>query len=134
MIFGGLQTSCAASSATCISAYAEHDYESARAACFSTWNNSVDRQVGNYVAGEMYELGKGVEEDLDKALDYYRRSAENGYPPAMLRLANHYSDIDICISKRYLQEAVSYEWPGREYVRTRLDALEAKAQCDYSAN
>ena len=40
--------------------------------------------------GVMYEEGKGVEQDYEKAFDWYQQAARQGFAPAQLRLARTY--------------------------------------------
>jgi len=46
--------------------------------------------AGEYILGEMYELGEGTQQSFNTALMYYRQSADNGYTPAMCKLGNFY--------------------------------------------
>jgi TPR repeat protein len=47
-------------------------------------------RVAAYKAGEMFEAGRGTTQNPDKALDYYRQSADRRYPPAQTALGKAY--------------------------------------------
>lgn len=44
-----------------------------------------------YLIGHMYYKGRGVEENYERAVLWYRRAAEVGYAPAQYRLGNRYA-------------------------------------------
>ncbi|MGA7850817.1 MAG: SEL1-like repeat protein [Terriglobales bacterium] len=47
-------------------------------------------RVAAYKAGKMFEAGRGTAQNSDKALDYYRQSANRRYPPAQTALGKAY--------------------------------------------
>ena len=45
-----------------------------------------DHTESQYNLGICYELGHGIEKDLQKAAEYYQKAAEKGYAPAQYNL------------------------------------------------
>lgn len=43
--------------------------------------------TAQYILGEMYELGRGVDKDPDSAIDWYRKAEQNGHTKAAARIA-----------------------------------------------
>jgi len=45
--------------------------------------------VAQYVVAQRYETGKGTEKDMEKALYWYEKAAENNYPLALVKLEQY---------------------------------------------
>ena len=59
-----------------------------------------------------YDSGTGVEKDLPKALDWYRKAAAQGTGNAMIQIAHHYAagsgvEKDVGMAKEWFQKALS---------------------------
>lgn len=71
-----------------IAAYRQGDYATAR----KEWEQAAE--AGDLDAlfnlGQLYRLGNGVAQDLDKAVDYYRRAADAGHVAAQGNLGTLY--------------------------------------------
>ena len=62
---------------------------------------------GQYWMGHCHRFGLGVEKDYEKSLDYYRRSAAQGYAEAEGSLGDHYS---IFANKNEIDVVKGIEW------------------------
>ena len=51
---------------------------------------ALTNRVALYNLAEMYWFGDGVEKDVQRAADLFRRSADSGFPPAQYRLGEFY--------------------------------------------
>jgi uncharacterized protein len=63
-------------------------------------------QAAQYEIAMMYDLGRGVGQDLAEAVKWYRRAAEQGYPRAQFALAEMYKNGDGV--EKNLDEAVRW--------------------------
>lgn len=81
--------------------YQESDFDFA----FECFQKAADAGMGiaMYHLGIMTENGQGVTADADRATEWYRKAAENGYVKAMFTLAMHYRN-----KQKDYQQAV--EW------------------------
>lgn len=66
----------------------DNDYASARN--FASLSANKAEPIGQYNLGLIYEYGKGIPEDAQKAFEYYQQAANAGYAPAMTQLAGLY--------------------------------------------
>lgn len=61
------------------------------------WNEAAADQgdmLAEYSVGYLYEMGEGVTRSIDKALDYYKKSALQRYAPAQVKVGDIYRDRD----------------------------------------
>jgi len=56
--------------------------------------------------GDCYYNGKGVEQDASKALEWYKKAAEQGNEDAKTKIKSYYKDKKAS-SKRYKKAAIS---------------------------
>lgn len=66
-------------------------------------NGDIDAQ---YKLGNMYEIGEGVNSDVEKAFKWYKKAADNGQSDACFRLGMMYSDGSV--PSNGMQEALLY--------------------------
>ena len=71
-------------------AYLQGDYETAYNTMISLANTSDDK-IAQYYLGVMYMKGQGVEQDYEKAGEWFRKASEQGLAVAMYKLANLYT-------------------------------------------
>jgi len=71
-------------------AYLQGDYETAYNTMISLANTSED-PVAQYYLGVMYMKGQGVEQDYEKAGEWFRKASEQGLAVAMYKLAKLYT-------------------------------------------
>jgi len=68
--------------------------------------------------GEMYRRGEGVETDMAKAIEYYRKGCDGNHPVACVNLANRYKTGQgiekdyITASQLYAKACVKDDWIG----------------------
>jgi TPR repeat protein len=60
-----------------------HDKDASRAAAYFRTLAEQEWSVAQNRLGEMYESGQGVPRDLDMAIAWYQRAAEQGHPIAL---------------------------------------------------
>ena len=72
-------------------AYLQGDYETAYNTMISLANTSDDK-LAQYYLGVMYMKGQGVEQDYEKAGEWFRKASEQGLAVAMYKLAGLYSE------------------------------------------
>ena len=75
---------------------------------------------GQYWLARSYEYGKGIDKDLKKANEWYARSAENGYIPAIYRQGRFYigtdtPDKNVPLGIKYLLQAAAKNMPEAYY-------------------
>lgn len=110
-------------------AYAEYKmahYDNARA----IWEALDKRGNGDaaFNLGVLYEDGKGVPTDMDKALAYYQRARQNGSEKGLYRLGilylygNDRMAANISQARRYLSEAAALDDEQAQQHLTELDA------------
>ena len=71
-------------------AYLQGDYETAYNTMISLAKTSDDK-IAQYYLGVMYMKGQGVEQDFDKAGEWFRKASEQGLAVAMYKLAGLYT-------------------------------------------
>ena len=71
-------------------AYLQGDYETAYNTMISLAKTSDD-EIAQYYLGIMYMKGQGVEQDFDKAGEWFRKASEQGLAVAMYKLAGLYT-------------------------------------------
>jgi len=71
-------------------AYLQGDYETAYNTMISLANTSDD-EIAQYYLGVMYMKGQGVEQDFEKAGEWFRKASEQGLSVAMYKLAGLYT-------------------------------------------
>jgi len=71
-------------------AYLQGDYETAYNTMISLANTSDDK-IAQYYLGVMYLKGQGVEQDYEKAGEWFRKASEQGLAVAMYKLAKLYT-------------------------------------------
>ncbi len=71
-------------------AYLQGDYETAYNTMISLANTSDDK-IAQYYLGVMYMKGQGVEQDYEKAGEWFRKASKQGLPVAMYKLAGLYT-------------------------------------------
>ena len=71
-------------------AYLQGDYETAYNTMISLANTSDDK-IAQYYLGVMYMKGQGVEQDFEKAGEWFRKASEQGLAVAMYKLAKLYT-------------------------------------------
>ncbi len=71
-------------------AYLQGDYETAYNTMISLANTSDDK-IAQYYLGVMYMKGQGVEQDYEKAGEWFRKASEQGLAVAMYKLAKLYT-------------------------------------------
>ena len=54
--------------------------------------NNEDDAAAQFKLGVMYENGEGVPKDSVKAVEWYRKAAEQGYAPAQFKLGWMYAN------------------------------------------
>lgn len=72
-------------------AYLQGDYETAYNTMISLANTSDDK-IAQYYLGVMYMKGQGVEQDFEKAGEWFRKASEQGLAVAMYKLAELYTN------------------------------------------
>ena len=72
-------------------AYLQGDYETAYNTMISLANTSDDK-IAQYYLGVMYMKGQGVEQDYEKAGEWFRKASEQGLAVAMYKLAGLYTE------------------------------------------
>ena len=93
--------------------------------------------IGQYNMGLMYELGRGIGKDVNEAIRWYRKAADQGYQSAKHKLAT-LSDTGTILSKTeikyYVDKADKYykEKNFQEALKNYLIA--ANAGDDYAQN
>lgn len=106
--------------AQCVSSYVTGDFRKALKSCKKAQSNRASKQVSNYLLGEMYANGKGVNRDYSRSIGYYKESASAGYPPAQLVLAHHLFEYgNKKDALRWYLKAGSYKWDGAAYSLAR---------------
>jgi TPR repeat protein len=88
-----------------------------------------------YDIGYRYEKGRGVDEDEDAALDWYRKSAGQGVGKAQYKVGVFYLkgssvDKDLEVAKVWLEKAADQGYPPAQYQLGKL--LASKRNADYS--
>jgi TPR repeat protein len=71
-------------------AYLQGDYETAYNTMISLAKTSDDK-IAQYYLGVMYMKGQGVEQDYEKAGEWFRKASEQGLAVAMYKLAGLYT-------------------------------------------
>jgi len=71
-------------------AYLQGDYETAYNTMISLAKTSDDK-IAQYYLGVMYMKGQGVEQDFEKAGEWFRKASEQGLAVAMYKLAGLYT-------------------------------------------
>jgi len=71
-------------------AYLQGDYETAYNTMISLAKTSDD-EIAQYYLGVMYMKGQGVEQDYEKAGEWFRKASKQGLPVAMYKLAGLYT-------------------------------------------
>ena len=59
--------------------------------------------------GDLYYSGNGVEQDIETALEWYKKSAEQDCVEAMKCLASHYESIDPTVSEMWCNRIAEIE-------------------------
>lgn len=72
-------------------AYLQGDYETAYNTMISLAKTSEDK-IAQYYLGIMYMKGQGVEQDYEKAGEWFRKASEQGLAVAMYKLAGLYTE------------------------------------------
>jgi hypothetical protein len=77
---------------------------------------------------ECYETGRGIEQDLSKAIELYRQAAEKGVNDAMVALATMLYEgrgatMDSCEAQRWLEKAAAN---GSEPAKEKLAKMVLK--------
>lgn len=72
-------------------AYLQGDYETAYNTMISLANTSDD-EIAQYYLGVMYMKGQGVEQDYEKAGEWFRKASKQGLAVAMYKLAGLYTE------------------------------------------
>ena len=72
-------------------AYLQGDYETAYNTMISLAKTSEDK-IAQYYLGIMYMKGQGVEQDYEKAGEWFRKASEQGLAVAMYKLAELYTE------------------------------------------
>jgi len=88
MLFASFAAAQSSDLSAAINAYSEGQYEGAVALLLPMAD--AGDPVAQFYLGYMYEVGKGVEADLATAVDWYRRSAEQGLLKAQFNLGLAY--------------------------------------------
>ena len=76
----------------------------------------------------LYENGKGVRQDYDKAFDWYLKAADNGYASAMNTLGYYFHNgigsvsVNYNHAKHWYEKAVAAN-PDNETYRNNLNSL-----------
>jgi TPR repeat protein len=75
----------------------------------------------------MYEIGCGVEKDLQQAVDFYRKAAEMDFPPAQYNMGSVYEQgagVKKVIKKAIIwyQKAAEHNHPQAKDALKRLKA------------
>jgi TPR repeat protein len=68
---------------------AKQDYNSGKyKSAYSTWRPLAagGSSSSQYYLGELYRLGRGVDQDINESIKWYRQAAEQGHVDAQLRL------------------------------------------------
>jgi len=88
-------------------AYNSRDY----VAAFAAYHDAAKSggQYGQFRLATMYFLGEGVKPDQGKYLEWMRKSAESGYPPANYLLGMHDVSRDAAAAARYFENAARNE-------------------------
>ena len=81
--------------------YEKGDYDLAH----SIFYEHATKPVAQYYLGYMNLYGQGVEKSIHKAFDWYKKSADQGYPPAQYNLGVLLSKED---TRESLEEAFKY--------------------------
>ncbi len=117
------------SHARCLAMYVTGQYGEALSACSVEFSSTADAQVAYYILGEMHEYGRGLPANLEQAMKYYELSAEAGYPPAMLRIANYYSDSESEKALNWYVKSGRANWTGSGYSLSRAGDMLVEAGC-----
>ncbi len=72
-------------------AYLQGDYETAYNTMISLAKTSEDK-IAQYYLGIMYMKGQGVEQDYEKAGEWFRKASKQGLAVAMYKLAGLYTE------------------------------------------
>ena len=72
-------------------AYLQGDYETAYNTMISLAKTSDDK-IAQYYLGVMYMKGQGVEQDYEKAGEWFRKASEQGLAAAIYKLAGFYTE------------------------------------------
>ena len=92
--------------------------------------NTGDASAQNEL-GICYAKGKGVTEDLNEAIKWYRKAAEQGHAEAQNKVGNYYFDGKGGLPQDYV-EAV--KWYRKAAVQGNNDAIHSLAKCYYEGN
>jgi len=88
-------------------AYAEKDYPGALAAYQTA--AEAEGKYGQFMLANMYLAGEGVKRDPKQYLQWMRRSADNGYPPANYLMGMAYISCNPSEAARYFEAAAKEE-------------------------
>jgi TPR repeat protein len=88
--------------------------------------NRGDAQ-SRYELGRMYEEGRGVKQDLAKAMQYYLKAAEQGHAKAQYELGLMYSRLPA--NKKNEEEAIKWIQMAMDGFRQAAENSDAEAQC-----
>lgn len=80
-----------------------------------------------YFLGQMYTQGLGVERDYPAAFEWYKKSADLGFPPAILEVAVYYAEgvgveKDCAAARSYLDAGLATGEP--QFAEARPFVLE----------
>ena len=92
-----------------------------------------DHPRAQYLLGEAYETGRGLEKDCSRALYWYKKAAEQGYAFGQVKCGDLYLDSNVtpvpayCVEearKYYEKAAAQTEEPElQEYAQNQLKRL-----------
>lgn len=100
--------------------YLQDEYEGCDEEAFSYYMKAFEfgDLMSAYNVGVSYDYGMGVEEDLDKAFEYYRIAAEAGWPSAQFQLGDFYFEGRGNIARDY---AKAFKWLKCAYDNSNED-------------